>query len=80
MIGGHAAAGCAKLRAEGGIMEAYDRLKQLVADCEEDVRKGAGGNKAAQTRARKAMQDIKSVAQDIRAGMLEARNAQPGQS
>ena len=62
-------------------MEAYDRLKQMVSECEEDVRKGSGGNKAAQTRARKAMQDIKAVAQEIREAMLEARdNAQPGQS
>lgn len=61
-------------------MEAYDRLKRLVAECEEDVRKGAGGNKAAQTRARKAMQDIKAAAQEIREGMLEARSAQPGQT
>lgn len=61
-------------------MEAYDRLKQMVAECEEDVRKGAGGNKAAQTRARKAMQDIKNLAQEIRQAMLEARNVQPGQS
>lgn len=61
-------------------MEAYDRLKQMVIECEEDVRKGAGGNKAAQTRARKAMQDIKAVSQEIREAMLEARNVQPGQS
>lgn len=62
-------------------MEAYERLKQMVGECEEDVRKGAGGNKAAQTRARKAMQDIKAVAQEIREAMLEARdNAQSGQS
>ncbi|MCA9287363.1 MAG: hypothetical protein KDA05_02195 [Phycisphaerales bacterium] len=61
-------------------MEAYERLKQLVASCEEDVQKGAGGNKAAQTRARKAMQDIKSVAQEIRQAMLEARNAESGSS
>ena len=60
-------------------MEAYDRLKQLVADCEEDVRKGAGGNKAAQTRPARPCR-TSSPSPRTSAGMLEARNAQPGQS
>ena len=54
-------------------MEDYDRLKQLVLECEEDVKKAEGGNKAAQTRIRKQMQDIKNAAQEIREKCLELR-------
>ena len=54
-------------------MEAYDQLVKLVHEIEEDVRKAEGGNKAAGTRVRKAMQQIKQAAQDVRAAVLEAR-------
>ncbi|MGE3106974.1 MAG: histone H1 [Phycisphaerales bacterium] len=54
-------------------MEAYQRLKNLVAEVESDLEKAMGGNRAAQTRVRKVMQDIKSAAQDIREGLLEIR-------
>ncbi|NOT02618.1 MAG: histone H1 [Phycisphaerales bacterium] len=60
-------------------MEAYERLKQLVEASQEDVAKAAGGNKAAGTRVRKAMQDIKSTAQDVRKKVLEVRS-EPGPS
>lgn len=52
-------------------MEAYERLKRLVDEVADDLQKAVGGNKAAGTRVRKAMQDIKSVAQDIRVKILE---------
>lgn len=54
-------------------MEQYERLVQLVESAREDVKKATGGNKAAGTRVRKAMQEIKSVAQDVRKGILEIR-------
>lgn len=54
-------------------MEAFEQLKRLVAEIEEDVKKAEGGNKAAGTRVRKAMQDIKNTAQEIRKGVLELR-------
>ncbi len=54
-------------------MEAYDRLVKLVQEVAEDVQKAEGGNKAAGTRVRKAMQDIKAAAQDVRVGILQAR-------
>ncbi len=54
-------------------MEAYDRLVKLVGDIAEEVSKAEGGNKAAGTRVRKAMQDVKKAAQDVRVGMLESR-------
>ncbi|MBS0186961.1 MAG: histone H1 [Planctomycetes bacterium] len=55
-------------------MEAFDKLKKLIADAEEDVLKFDGGNKAAGTRVRKSMQDIKAAAQEIREKVLEARD------
>jgi flagellar biosynthesis/type III secretory pathway protein FliH len=54
-------------------MEAYDRLVKLVEDIAEEVRKAEGGNKAAGTRVRKAMQDVKKAAQDVRVAILDAR-------
>ena len=52
----------------------YERLVQLVTTVREDVEKAQAGNKAAQTRVRKAMQDVKNLAQDIRKEMLEVRD------
>ncbi len=57
-------------------MEAYDRLCKIVTDIAEEVRKAEGGNKAAGTRVRKAMQDVKKAAQDVRVGILDSR--EPG--
>jgi predicted nucleic acid-binding Zn-ribbon protein len=55
-------------------MQEYDTLKQLVAEAEEDVNKAVGGNKAAGTRVRKKMQEIKAAAQDVRKKILEGRD------
>ncbi|MAB82342.1 MAG: histone H1 [Phycisphaerae bacterium] len=54
-------------------MDSYERLKKLVEEVADDVAKCAGGNKAAGTRVRKSMQDIKAAAQDVRKDVLEAR-------
>ena len=54
-------------------MEAYETLKRLVAETEEDISKAEGGNKAAGTRVRSAMQDVKNLAQEIRKQILEMR-------
>ena len=51
-------------------MEAYELLRRLVIEAQEDVLKGAGGNKAAKVRARKKMQEIKAAAQQVREGLL----------
>jgi hypothetical protein len=53
----------------------YDRLVSVVQAAREDVEKAEAGNKAATSRVRKAMQDIKNIAQDIRKEMLEVRDA-----
>lgn len=55
-------------------VQEFEQLKQLVHEAEEDLRKAEGGNKAAGTRARKAMQDIKNLAQDVRKKILELRS------
>ena len=54
-------------------MEAYDRLVKLVNDVADEVSKAEGGNKAAGTRVRKAMQEVKKAAQEVRVGMLQSR-------
>jgi len=56
-------------------MEAFEALKKLVAQAEEDMAKAEGGNKAAGTRVRGLMQDIKNAAQDVREKILELRDA-----
>ena len=54
-------------------MQEYEDLKHLISDIEEDIVKAEGGNKAAGTRVRKTMQDIKQLAQTVRIKILEAR-------
>lgn len=55
------------------MMPEYDTLKRLVNEAEEDVAKAIGGNKAAGTRVRKKMQEIKAAAQAVRTKILEGR-------
>ncbi len=57
-------------------MEDYQRLRELVEEAAEDVAKAAGGNKAAGTRVRKTMQEVKSLAQEVRKKILEVRSSQ----
>ena len=57
-------------------VEEYEALKRLVAEAEEDIRKAEGGNKAAGTRARKMMQDIKEAAQAVRNKILDLRETE----
>ena len=59
-------------------MTEYETLKRLVTEADEDVQKAVGGNKAAGTRVRKKMQDIKSAAQDVRKKILEGRETESG--
>lgn len=58
-------------------MEEYDRLKELVEAAADDVAKATGGNKAAGTRVRKSMQEVKDAAQTVRKKILEVRSQQP---
>jgi hypothetical protein len=55
-------------------MQEYEKLKVLVAEIEMDINKAEGGNKAAGTRVRKQMQDVKQAAQEVRNRVLELRS------
>jgi len=57
-------------------MQEYDELKRLIEEAEGDIKKAEGGNKAAGTRVRKQMQQIKSAAQTVRNKILETRTAE----
>ena len=59
-------------------MQEYDTLKRLVQEADEDVAKAIGGNKAAGTRVRKKMQEIKAAAQEVRKRILEGRESETG--
>jgi len=54
-------------------MQDFEALKVMIAEIEGDVNKAVAGNKAAGTRVRKQMQEVKKLAQDIRAKILEIR-------
>lgn len=56
----------------------FETIKQTVADIEADVKKFTDGNNAAGSRVRKAMQDLKSLAQDLRKEVLDTKNARTG--
>jgi hypothetical protein len=57
-------------------VEAFEKLKKIIAEAEADVLKFDGGNKAAGTRVRKSMQDVKAAAQEIREKVLENRDVE----
>lgn len=52
----------------------FDSLKEIVASAEADVLKVDKGNKAAGTRVRKTMQQVKVAAQDVRIKCLEMKS------
>lgn len=56
-------------------MEKFNDLKGIINGIEEDFAKFyEKGNKAAGTRARKAMADLRNLAQDIRKEIQEIKN------
>ncbi len=58
------------------MLETYEQLKSLIASIEEDVQKAAGGNRAAGTRVRKQLQEVKNISQTLRVEILEARDGE----
>ena len=54
----------------------FDSLQNAVNDCQTDVTKFVDGNNSAGTRVRKAMQAIKSLAQDVRVEVQDQKNSQ----
>lgn len=57
-------------------MQEYEHLRELVESAADDVAKAEGGNKAAGTRVRGIMQDVKASAQEVRKQILELRSSQ----
>ena len=54
----------------------FDELQDAINDCQSDVTKFVEGNNSAGTRVRKAMQAVKSLAQDIRVEVQDQKNSQ----
>jgi len=54
-------------------MQEYEELKRMIDEADSDIKKAEGGNKAAGTRVRKQMQQIKQAAQTVRNKVLEMR-------
>lgn len=55
-------------------MVEFDKLKAIFDLCQEDVDKVERGNRAAGTRLRKKMQDLKKAAQEVRAAVLAKKD------
>ena len=54
----------------------FDELQDAINDCQTDVIKFIEGNNSAGTRVRKAMQAVKSLAQEVRIEVQDQKNAQ----
>jgi|TARA_R100001460_G_scaffold10965_6_gene25748 hypothetical protein len=54
----------------------FDNLQDAVNDCQTDVTKFVEGNNSAGTRVRKAMQAVKSLAQEVRIEVQDQKNKQ----
>jgi CHASE3 domain sensor protein len=53
--------------------QTYQELKNLLTEVEDDIQKASEGNKAAGTRVRKQMQQVKAKAQELRQQVLDSR-------
>jgi len=54
----------------------FDDLQDAVNDCQTDITKFVEGNNSAGTRVRKAMQTVKSLAQEVRVEVQDQKNKQ----
>ena len=54
---------------------AFDELQDAINDCQTDMTKFVEGNNSAGTRIRKAMQTVKTMAQEIRVEVQDQKNA-----
>jgi len=58
------------------LSKTFDELQNAINDCQADISKFVEGNNSAGTRVRKAMQTVKSLAQNVRIEVQEQKNAQ----
>ena len=56
------------------IYQSYSRLERIITESVLDASKFINGNNSAGTRVRKAMQEVKKIAQNIRAEVQEQKN------
>ena len=56
--------------------ELFDTLQNEINDSQSDVTKFVDGNNSAGTRVRKAMQNVKVLAQEVRVEVQNQKNAQ----
>jgi len=61
------------------IMELVEKIEDLATDIKDDVIKFDDGNNAAGARVRKAMQNIKVIAQEVRVAVTEIKNERKGE-
>ena len=54
----------------------FDSLQDVINDTQNDVSKFVEGNNSAGTRVRKAMQAVKSLAQEVRVEVQDQKNRQ----
>ena len=54
----------------------FDKLQDVINDCQTDVSKFVDGNNSAGTRVRKAMQTVKALAQNVRVEVQDQKNSQ----
>ena len=54
----------------------FDELQDTINDCQSDITKFIEGNNSAGTRVRKAMQAVKSLAQEVRVEVQDQKNRQ----
>ena len=57
-----------------GLEELIDMMQDEMHDAHQEIEKFMAGNKSAGTRARKSMQNIKTVAQTVRQEIQEIKN------
>ena len=54
----------------------FNELQNTINDCQADITKFVEGNNSAGTRVRKAMQNVKSLAQEVRVEVQDQKNSQ----
>jgi len=57
-------------------MENFNKIQEVLTRASEDVQKFSNGNSSAGTRIRKAMQEIKNLAQDVRIEVQKIKNGE----
>tara|TARA_R110000824_G_scaffold89536_4_gene219457 strand:- start:413 stop:586 length:174 start_codon:yes stop_codon:yes gene_type:complete len=55
-------------------MENFRKIQEIITSSEEDLIKFGNGNKSAGTRLRKAMQEVKTLAQKVRIDVQDIKN------